>query len=178
LIAKGIQGVFWNHHLLDGVVVVIFTHKSFSLIYILSIKSQEDSTMSNERASNDTPNFLTFDAPVVTFISCDDVTTASSLEENDGATSVDIQFNYELFTSEDVDIASAVMELEGALLGGVADELGLFSCSRRNKVKGLVRGMMGEPDVLGISSLPADEVADGEIYIYRYLFDQLHLNMN
>lgn len=122
--------------------------------------------MSNERASNDTPNFLTFDAPVVTFLSCDDVTTASSLEE-DGATSVDIQFNYELFTSEDADIASAVMELEGALLGGVADELGLLSCSRRNKVKGLVRGMMGEPDVLGISSLPADEIADGEFYIFK-----------
>lgn len=40
LIAKGIKGVFWNHHLLTGVVVVIFTHKSFSLSHLHTLNQK------------------------------------------------------------------------------------------------------------------------------------------
>jgi len=113
-------------------------------------------------ASND-QGLLSFVVPVVSFISCEENDSRSALEE-DGAVPVDFEFAYELFTADGVDITSAVQEFEAELLGGVADELGLLSCiSDSRRAKKSMRGMMGESEVLGVSSEPVDEVSDGEI---------------
>ena len=105
-------------------------------------------------------------ADAVTFISCDGYDSGSLLEEN-GGTPINLEFNYELFTTDSVeDVEGAIAEFESGLLGGVADTLGLLSCSGSTRKKGgrraNVRSPMSEPNVMGISSEPTDHVSYGE----------------
>ena len=123
-----------------------------------------------EEASNDQPG-LFFSAPGVTFLSCHGY-DASSLDDTSTA-SIDLAFNYELFTAEGIDVNEATMEYESGLLSGVAEELGVMDCvgSKSKRMRGSVvvgddgentrRGLMAEPKVVGISSLPEDEVSNG-----------------
>ena len=117
-----------------------------------------------EEASNDQPGLFLID-PVVTFVSCDGYDSGLSLETDGAATPINLSFQYELFTADDddVDVDAAIAEFESSLLGGVADTLGLLDCTGENRSKkGLVRGLMGEPGVVGVSSEPGDEVNDGK----------------
>eukprot|EP00804_Cyclotella_cryptica_P028672 CCRYP_008199-RA/>CCRYP_008199-RA protein AED:0.02 eAED:0.02 QI:411/1/1/1/1/1/2/1094/385 len=129
--------------------------------------------MSEPCTSNDLPGFLSFtrssvpgcdnSTESVTFISCYGFDSGSFLEEA-GGTPFDLEFDYELFTSDGFeDVAGAIAEFEGGLLGGVADTLGLLSCTgsvRKTGGKRGIRGLEREPDVMGISSEPADAVSD------------------
>lgn len=124
---------------------------------------QHTPTMSTPaEASNDQPFFL--DIPSITFLSCSH-SDPSSLDSSSGYTPIDIPFNYELFTTENVDVSLALEEFESALLGGVGEELGLMGCEERKMMRGenqVRRGLMKEPSVAGLSSEPVDEVIDGE----------------
>ncbi|KAL7479987.1 hypothetical protein ACHAW6_005699 [Cyclotella cf. meneghiniana] len=131
--------------------------------------------MSEPCTSNDLPGLLSFarssvpgcskSTDPVTFISCYGYDSGAFLEEA-GGTSIDLEFDYELFTSDGFeDVAGAIADFEGGLLGGVADTLGLLSCTGSVRKKGgkrAIRGLEREPDVMGLSSEPADVVSDAD----------------
>jgi hypothetical protein len=140
--------------------------------------------MSEPCTSNDLPGLLSFArssvpgcsnaTDAVTFISCYGYDSGSFLEEA-GGTSINLEFDYELFTSDGFqDVAGAIADFEGGLLGGVADTLGLLSCTGSVRKKGGKRGIRGlerEPDVMGLSSEPADVVSDGGLpYLFHDVF--------
>lgn len=123
------------------------------------------STSTIEEASNDQPG-LFFSAPGVTFLSCHGYDVSSLNDIDTSTTSIDLAFNYELFTVEGTNVNEAIIEYESGLLGGVAEELGVMDCvgSKSKRMRGTKnpsRGLMAEPKVVGISSLPEDEVSNG-----------------
>ena len=79
------------------------------------------------------------------------------------------------------------MEYESGLLSGVAEELGVMDCvgSKSKRMRGSVvgddgentrRGLMAEPKVVGISSLPEDEVSDGECDVCMFMLCTLFVS--
>lgn len=128
------------------------------------------------------------DAAPATFISCDGYDGGEALLAI-GAEQVELAFDYELHTptwANDGDVASALEEFQGGLLGSVADEFGLLSCTgsvRKGRVRSHNSGRMLERgSVLGVSSDPSDVPLDGESCVasdvhcdYRFVIAELHL---
>lgn len=135
--------------------------------------------------SNDVPCWGLFDNPkgsgcndnvnptpgLTSFLSCNNA-HALDLDLSAGDVErIDIVYDYEIVTDEDVELSSSVNAFEIDLLRAVAGEFDLSSCEygRRNLRKG--RQLSPDTSTVGIGSYPSDvlDTVHSEFTIYEFI---------
>jgi len=98
--------------------------------------------------------------PVVTelpkFLSCASA-TAKGLEDAEGIKSIDLEYDYEIRTTEGADLFALVNKYELDLLKAVADQFSLTSCEIvRRSLRKERRKLAGDSSVVAVGSEPED----------------------